>query len=239
MKIIDQYIKNMQYIDEAFTQVKDATGITDVEEIVNTFIKSEEQNLSLMNYASLLSQDIDMFEEMNKDLAAEIEELEIMKRKRLLEIEGNEQEKEKKRIKSLIESKRKEITSLRQRIDALQPAVEPVLTKLHDSSLNNHVLGKYNYDAGVSLNENNVEQYLAELEDYLDTFLLYTAKSNESPNNPYVIKPGMWEEMDIDSGDITRNQVTFCSGNHLIYFSLGYRITTGQGAEPQGNWSYY
>lgn len=209
VKIIDQYIKNMQYIDEAFTQVKDATGITDVEEIVNTFIKSEEQNLSLMNYASLLSQDIDMFEEMNKDLAREIEELEFLKRQRVQEIEGNEQEKEKKRLKNIIETKRKDIAMLKQRIEDLQAAVEPILTHFHDSKLNHHVLGKYNYDAGVYLNENNVEQYLSEFEDYLDTFLIFQAKLHETPNNPYILKPGMWEEMDIDSGDITRNQVIF------------------------------
>jgi len=32
----------MKIIDDAFSQIKEATGITDIEEIMNTFIKSEE-----------------------------------------------------------------------------------------------------------------------------------------------------------------------------------------------------
>lgn len=49
----------MKVIDEAFTQIKESSGIIDIEEIMNTFIKSEEQNYSLYNYVDLLSSEID------------------------------------------------------------------------------------------------------------------------------------------------------------------------------------
>jgi hypothetical protein len=52
----------MKIIDNAFTQIKEQTGITDIEEIMNTFIKSEEQNYSLFNYVDMLTSDIDKFE---------------------------------------------------------------------------------------------------------------------------------------------------------------------------------
>ena len=55
----------MRVIDEAFTQIKDASGITDIEEIMNTFIKSEEQNYSLYNYVDILSQEIDTLVNMH------------------------------------------------------------------------------------------------------------------------------------------------------------------------------
>ena len=54
VKVIEHYLKNMRVIDEAFTQIKEATGISDIEEIQNTFIKSEEQNYSLYNYVDIL-----------------------------------------------------------------------------------------------------------------------------------------------------------------------------------------
>lgn len=39
MKLIDNYQRNMKVIDEAFNTIKEATGLTDIEEIQNTFIK--------------------------------------------------------------------------------------------------------------------------------------------------------------------------------------------------------
>lgn len=46
-KLMDQYIRNVKVIEDAFDQIKQATGISNIEEIVTTFIKAEEQNYSL------------------------------------------------------------------------------------------------------------------------------------------------------------------------------------------------
>lgn len=40
--MIEVYSKNMAIIEEAFNQIKDISGIMDIDEIANTFIKSEE-----------------------------------------------------------------------------------------------------------------------------------------------------------------------------------------------------
>jgi len=67
----------MAVIDEAFRVIQENSGITDIEEIMNTFIKSEEQNYSLFNYVNVLTQELDFLEENNKDLEREIELLEV------------------------------------------------------------------------------------------------------------------------------------------------------------------
>lgn len=41
VKLIDNYQRNMKVIDEAFNTIKEATGLTDIKEIQNTFIKGE------------------------------------------------------------------------------------------------------------------------------------------------------------------------------------------------------
>lgn len=41
VRLIDSYQKNMKTIDEAFNTIKEATGLTDIEEIQDTFIKGE------------------------------------------------------------------------------------------------------------------------------------------------------------------------------------------------------
>ena len=62
VKVIEVYNKNMKIIEDAFNQIKEVSGILDIEEIANTFIKSEEQNHSLYKYADNLSQQIDKLE---------------------------------------------------------------------------------------------------------------------------------------------------------------------------------
>lgn len=41
-KLMDQYMRNVKVIEDAFDQIKEATGISNVEEIVTTFTKAEE-----------------------------------------------------------------------------------------------------------------------------------------------------------------------------------------------------
>ena len=69
---MDMYIRNVKIIEDAFEQIKEATGISSTEEIVTTFIKAEEQNYSLYNYVNMLNSEIDMIEEQNKMIEAEI-----------------------------------------------------------------------------------------------------------------------------------------------------------------------
>ena len=56
----------------------DATGITNIDEIVTTFIKAEEQNVSLFNYVDQLNQETDNLEEENRRLDVEISMYENM-----------------------------------------------------------------------------------------------------------------------------------------------------------------
>ena len=85
------YIRNVKIIEDAFDQIKEATGISSTEEIVTTFIKAEEQNYSLYNYVNMLNSEIDMIEEQNKNI-----EHEIRKHEELGEM--TEKEKEAMRI---------------------------------------------------------------------------------------------------------------------------------------------
>lgn len=70
---MDKYIRNVKIIEDAFDQIKEQTGFQSNEEIVTTFIKAEEQNYSLYNYVNTLNSDMDVIEEANKNIKAEIE----------------------------------------------------------------------------------------------------------------------------------------------------------------------
>ena len=75
-KLMDQYLRNVRVIEDAFDQIKKATGISNIDEIVTTFIKAEEQNYSLFNYVNTLNTEYDQLEEANEDIKRSIQRIE-------------------------------------------------------------------------------------------------------------------------------------------------------------------
>ena len=61
-------MRNVKVIEDAFEQIKEATGITSIDEIVTSFIKAEEQNYSLLNYVNRLGTETDVLEETNREI---------------------------------------------------------------------------------------------------------------------------------------------------------------------------
>lgn len=68
-------MRNVKVIEDAFDQIKDATGISNIEEIVTTFTKAEEQNYSLYNYVNMLNTETDALEESNKEIRDQIHKI--------------------------------------------------------------------------------------------------------------------------------------------------------------------
>ncbi len=82
---MDQYLRNVKVIEDAFEQIKDATGIASIDEIVTSFIKAEEQNYSLYNYVNMLGTETDLLEESNKEIKDQIDR--IIQRGKMTETE--------------------------------------------------------------------------------------------------------------------------------------------------------
>ncbi|KDO30824.1 hypothetical protein SPRG_04725 [Saprolegnia parasitica CBS 223.65] len=64
-------IERVQNYEEVFTKIKAATGITDIEELVNTFIKNEDQNFSLFNYVNEQTNEIEKLQDQIEALKVE------------------------------------------------------------------------------------------------------------------------------------------------------------------------
>lgn len=75
IKLIEMYQKNMRIIQDAFDNISQSTGITDIQEIEATFIKGEQQNYSLLTYVDVLDQEIDIINDQNKGMEEKIEKL--------------------------------------------------------------------------------------------------------------------------------------------------------------------
>ena len=108
-RLVDLYLKNAMIIEAAFEQIKDNSGISNIDEIVTTFIKAEEQNYSLFNYVNMLGQETDALEDNNEWLDSEIEKYQLL-------TEQNETEKQRK-IKDLRDKKQDYQIDIKEAVD--------------------------------------------------------------------------------------------------------------------------
>merc|ERR1712193_320711 len=72
---INLNIEKVQSYEEAFAKIQAATGISDIDELVQNFINAEDQNFSLFNYANELTADIEKLEQQISEYRAELEQL--------------------------------------------------------------------------------------------------------------------------------------------------------------------
>lgn len=64
-------MEKVQSYEEAFAKIQKATGITDIDELVQTFVNAEDQNFTLFNYANDLTAQQEKLEESIKDYKKE------------------------------------------------------------------------------------------------------------------------------------------------------------------------
>ena len=69
---VDGGSKAIQVYEEAFKQIQEATGMTDIDDLVTSFIAAEDQNFSLFNFVNELNQETEKLEETAADLRSEI-----------------------------------------------------------------------------------------------------------------------------------------------------------------------
>merc|ERR1711959_239008 len=72
---INVSMEKVQTFEEAFAKIQAATGISDIDELVQNFVNAEDQNFSLFNYTNELSGDIEKLEAQISELKEEFETL--------------------------------------------------------------------------------------------------------------------------------------------------------------------
>eukprot|EP00744_Colponema_vietnamica_P005650 GILI01008256.1.p1 GENE.GILI01008256.1~~GILI01008256.1.p1 ORF type:complete len:552 (+),score=155.61 GILI01008256.1:120-1775(+) len=184
-KAIETFQQNIYTLEEAFAKIKEATGITDIDEIVTTFIKSEEQNYSLYNYVNDLNAEIDQMEEANRS---------IMRQMGMFQEQGNDAGKKRSEILSSIEEQIKrtqesiaekdgEYEDIRQQVASLTKPIEHLYAKLAARKLDPEV------DSLLVLEEEgvtdqNVLIYLTTLDTCLSELLALVADEERNSAPP-------------------------------------------------------
>ena len=122
----------------------DATGITNIDEIVTTFIKAEEQNVSLFNYVDQLNQETDYLEEDNKKLDAEIAMYESMAEMNNKQVRSKiiDMEEESPQLKEKIMQSHNEIDTQEEEFDEAMKLSRELVRQFQEVRFNAKVASK-------------------------------------------------------------------------------------------------
>ena len=169
--------------EEIFDKIKEATGIEDTDTLVESFIENEDRNFAMYNYVNNMNTEIENLKDDIRRLKDEIE---------LINKEGVDSDVHRKEILNELEQKMVEVTdeltlvnkeykASRRQLELLKPKVESVFNSIEcDRSSIAELLG-----IGVSIDDNNIMQYLGIIEQKCNELLQNKAlekikKLNES-----------------------------------------------------------
>ena len=184
--LLDKYMRNSKIVEDAFEQIRDQSGggLLNIEEIVTTFIKAEEQNRGLQTYVNLLNQETDALEERNRQLDIQMENF-----KSLVVMSESDKLRKVSDMRERAEYLRNEILSANTESDDmqgefyhLQKKVIKMVTQFKQSKFSLTVASNMSYDDNTRFNENNVIPYLGELEEYISALITYAAYKRDDPN---------------------------------------------------------
>jgi len=168
-----QALEKVQKYEEAFARIQQATGITDIDELVATFIEAEDQNFSLFNYVNELNNEVEKLEVLIAHLRAEIERhrgqavsTDSQRRRELQELEEQLIATEKRTI--IYESKARRAANT---IAVLKQGIHEIF-----ESIGCNQEGVQAMMGGGGVTEGNVMQYLGVIEQRTNEILqMYAA----------------------------------------------------------------
>lgn len=160
----DMAASQVQMYDDAFAKIQAATGLTDINELVTSFINAEDQNFSLFNFANELNQDTEKLEEQVAELKTELEKYKGLdtssgdqRRKLLKDLERRLQ-----RAEGKSESYEQKYKLAYKTVTALKSGIQTIYSKIGTSETGpeNPVIEENNMVAYLSTIEQRANQLL-------------------------------------------------------------------------------
>lgn len=166
--------EKLQLYEDAFAKVQEATGINDIDEMVNKLLEAEEKNFSLFNYINELNNEIDQLELLIGENRVEMEKHKGQgssadtQQKRLARVGANRLQ----HLKTKAEEYELKYSTATKTINQLKTGIHGIFSRLGCASTTpmEEMLG----NQGVT--ESNIMQYLGFIEQRtIEILQLYTA----------------------------------------------------------------
>jgi hypothetical protein len=183
-KNLDTYTKHIKVVEDAFKQIKQATGIPSVEEIVTAFIKSQEQNYQIYSYMNNLNSEIDNLDDYLNRTKEKIRMMESFKEsgeKNINDLHGK-LENNSRKIDEKMEKKQKEINSLRQNFTVVLKKVGEIFNVVQSLPIQPQLNKKFEKNWLNDLNDENLMNSLGYIEEFVNYMIILLSYSNNSGN---------------------------------------------------------
>jgi len=180
-------LEKVQSYEEAFAKIQEATGISDIDELVTTFINAEDQNFALFNYVNELNSECEKLEEQIADIKSEIEKYKGQglntdnQRKKILK----DLEERLHKTEAKAEQYEKKYEAAMKTVNALKVGIQSIFNKIGcNTPANLELLG----NEGVT--ETNMMQYLGIIEQRTNEILQLYAATQAQVRDPAADGPG-------------------------------------------------
>lgn len=183
-KSLDNYLRHIKVVEDAFKQIKQATGINQVEDIVVEFVKSQEQNQEIYAYMNALNSEIDGLEDNLRFVNEKIGFMEMFKEagtKSVTEARENF-DRTLNRTQDKTESKQKKIEKIRNEILICFPIMSKIISVFKTVKITPQLNKKFENTWLDDLNEENIMSSLGYIEEFINYMMILLAYSVNDQN---------------------------------------------------------
>mmetsp|Transcript_22074 Transcript_22074/g.40226 ORF Transcript_22074/g.40226 Transcript_22074/m.40226 type:complete len:509 (-) Transcript_22074:1288-2814(-) len=181
---IDSYTKKLRLYEEAVAQIKAATGIETIEDMVTTFLKSEEQQVNVTSYLNNLVAQIEMLEEKNRQT------MEIINRHKLVKSDDNKRiDLELQTLKDSIQLNTHSVVQgskhqkeLDAGLNACVKSMKAIIELFQQTEFELKVAVPEHVNELTELNSSNFTIFLGQIEEYLTCLKTFIGYANKSPS---------------------------------------------------------
>ena len=204
---IERHSENCIKIEEAFKKLTNILGLDDFSELPTVFRKTEQQISNINFYNEKLDLQIDELEQKKESI---IEKIKLLSGKQSENTNNKSKFKEQKEqsikvIENLIKNFETDMEHKREVFKRIQPITDEYLSKLGESYLADFIPNKANIDKETDYNEQTVNKYLANVQDYYKLIQTWDEANKGVEDNKELDK--LREEMKQKLGGFEKNRI--------------------------------
>ena len=203
---IERHYENCVKIEEAFNKLTNVLGLDNFSELPAVFRKTEQQISNINFYNEKLDLQIDQLEQRKESI---IQQIKLLSGKQSENTSNKSKFKEQKEqnikvIENLIANFEKDMEHKREVFRRIQPATDDFLSKLGNSYLADFIPNKANIDTEIEYNEQTVNKYLSNVQDYYKIIQTWE-EATKGDDNKELDK--LREEMKLKLGGFEKNRI--------------------------------
>ena len=206
---IERHYENCVKIEDAFKKLTNFLGLDNFNELPGVFRKTEQQISNINIYNEKLDLQIDQLEQKKDSI---IEQIKLLSGKQSENTSNKHQFKEQKvqsikNIENLIVNFESDIDHKRELFKRIQPSTDNYLAELGESYLADFIPNKTNIDSGIEYNEQTVNKYLANVQDYYKLVQTWDEANRAAKSDENKELDRLREEMKTKLGGFEKNRI--------------------------------